>query len=99
MQVTYEDLPVVVSIEEAIAAGQFHPQYDTLLENGDLAAAFEGPDVAGVVEGTVRMGGQEHFYLEPHTCYVQPIEHDEFLLVASTQVRRRHRFWMGRSDK
>jgi xanthine dehydrogenase/oxidase len=32
------------------------------------------------------MGGQDHFYLEPHCNFVQPIENDEFILWASTQV-------------
>lgn len=30
---------------------------------------------------------QEHFYLEPHCNLVQPVEGDEYLLWASTQVR------------
>ena len=51
-----------------------------------MHTAFACGDVAGVVEGEVRMGGQEHFYLEPHCNFVQPLESDEYLLVSSTQV-------------
>ena len=75
-----------MSIEAAIEAGSFHPQHDRTIEVGNVDAAFEGEDVAVVVEGEARVGGQEHFYLEPHNCFVQPIEDDEFLLIASTQV-------------
>lgn len=79
-----------MSIDDAIAAEQYHPQYDRTLEKGDVDAAFASAEVAAVVEGDARMGGQEHFYLEPHCNFVQPIENDEFLLVASTQVRVLH---------
>lgn len=77
----------MMSIDDAIEAEQYHPQYQRTLERGDVAAALASPEVAAVVEGDVRMGGQEHFYLEPHCNFVQPIEGDEFLLVASTQAR------------
>lgn len=87
VQVEYEELPAVMSIEEAIAAESFHPQFDRTIARGDVDAAFAAADVACVVEGDARMAGQEHFYLEPHCNFVQPLESDEFLLVASTQVR------------
>ena len=32
------------------------------------------------------MGGQEHFYLEPHGCIGVPGENDEIRIIASTQV-------------
>ena len=38
-----------------------------------------------VVEGEVRIGGQEHFYLEPCACVVTPGEDDEMTTVVSTQ--------------
>jgi xanthine dehydrogenase/oxidase len=75
-----------MSIDDAINAQLYHPQYDRTLTKGDVEAAFSSADVAAVVEGDVRMGGQEHFYLEPHCNFVQPIESDEYLLVASTQA-------------
>lgn len=75
-----------MSIDEALMAGSFHPQFDRTICTGDIDKAFAGEDVACVVEGEARMGGQEHFYLEPHCNFVVPLESDEFLLVASTQV-------------
>ena len=79
----------MMSIEEAIAADSFHPQFDRTIVRGDVEAALAGTDVACVVQGDAMMAGQEHFYLEPHCNFVQPLESDEFLLVASTQVRAR----------
>lgn len=85
-QVEHEPLPAVMSIDDAIESKQFHPQYERTLEKGDVDAAFASAEVAAIVEGDVRMGGQEHFYLEPHCNFVQPIESDEYLLVSSTQA-------------
>ena len=36
--------------------------------------------------GEVRVGGQEHFYLEPHATLVVPSENDEFTVYTTTQV-------------
>lgn len=41
-----------------------------------------------VVEGVFKLGGQEHFYLEPNNCCAIPGENDEMTLYSSTQVRR-----------
>ena len=51
---------------------------------GDVDGAWEG--CAHVVEGRVRVGGQEHFYLEPQGTVILPGENDEFVVVSSTQV-------------
>lgn len=45
-----------------------------------------------MIEGTCKMGGQEHFYLEPHGSIVVPLENDEIKIIASTQVA--DLFWM-----
>lgn len=57
---TYEALPPVMSCEEALAADSFHPQYDRTIVHGDVDAAFSSAEVAGVVQGTARIGGQVH---------------------------------------
>lgn len=43
-----------------------------------------------VLEGTIKLGGQEHFYLEPNGAIVIPTENDEFLLISSTQAPNKH---------
>lgn len=63
VKIVYEDLPVVLTIEEAIVQDSFHFQYDRRIERGEeIDAALAGADF--VLEGETRMGGQEHFYLE-----------------------------------
>ena len=81
--VTYSDLPVIVSIAEAIAAGSFFPDTHEIA-SGDLASALtEGGLV--VVDGEVNIGGQEHFYLETNCSLAIPMEHGQMEIFSSTQ--------------
>ena len=41
---------------------------------------------AHIAEGEVRIGGQEHFYLEPQGTLILPGENDEYTVISSTQV-------------
>jgi xanthine dehydrogenase/oxidase len=83
VKVEYEDLPSVLSIEDAIAADSYHNFYREI-KKGDTEKAFKECD--HVFTGTVRMGGQEHFYLETNACLVVPKPEDgEMEIFASTQ--------------
>lgn len=63
VKVEYEDLPVILTIEEALEKQSFHPQYDRRIARGtEIEQALAESDY--VLSGTTRMGGQEHFYLE-----------------------------------
>lgn len=87
VKVTYEDLPAVLTIQDAIKAQSFYSEYgggSKTLARGDVDAAMAG--CASVVEGSMRLGGQEHFYLEPQCAVMLPVEDDEFVSIASTQV-------------
>jgi hypothetical protein len=55
------------------------------VESGDVDGAWAG--CAHVVEGEVRLGGQEHFYLEPQGTLILPGENDEYTVISSTQAR------------
>ncbi|KAK3284520.1 xylitol dehydrogenase [Cymbomonas tetramitiformis] len=92
VKVTYEELPAIMSIEEAIEAESFysHPMAVHKLECGNVDACFASPEAAHVLEGDMRVGGQEHFYLEPNCCVVTPVEGDEITMVASTQCPMKH---------
>lgn len=72
VKVEYEELPAITSIEDAIAANSFQCENHGVL-NGDVEAAFSRDDVV-VVEGSVRCGGQEHFYLESNATVAIPGE-------------------------
>ncbi|MEW5315300.1 MAG: hypothetical protein WDW38_006740 [Sanguina aurantia] len=85
--VQYEDLPSVMSCEEAIAANSYHP-YSGRIDCGDVDAAMAACD--HVIEGTYKLGGQEHFYLETNVCCVIPGENDELTMFSSTQAPAKH---------
>ena len=83
VKIEYEDLPAIFTIEEAIATGSFFPHY-RYIDKGDSEKAFREAD--HVFSGIVRMGGQEHFYLETQACVVVPKPEDgEMEVYSSTQ--------------
>lgn len=60
VQVTYEPLPAILTIQDAVEAGSFLT--DALrIADGDLAAIDSS---ALRIDGELQIGGQEHFYLE-----------------------------------
>lgn len=71
IQVEYEDLPLVLDMEEALAEGAYllHPGRESNLlahyriRRGDVEKAFAQAHV--VVEGVYETGWQEHAYLQP----------------------------------
>lgn len=65
VKVEYEELPVILTIEEAIEAESFFGHY-RYIKCGDTEEAFKQAD--HIFEGVSRMGGQEHFYLETQAC-------------------------------
>lgn len=84
VRIEYEDLPAILSIEEAIEQNSFFPHYRFIRSGGDMDEAFAAAD--HVFEGVARMGGQEHFYLETHASIVVPkLEDGEVEVFASTQ--------------
>ena len=81
--VEYETETPVISIEDAIATESFFPK-ERLIERGNIDAGFEAAD--HVFSGEVRVGGQEHFYIEPQGSIVIPKrEQGEFEIFSSTQ--------------
>lgn len=80
--VAYEELPSIISIEDAITANAFYPDTHAIV-SGDLDEASEGAEV--VVRGEVRLGGQDHFYLETNCALVVPSENGQLDVLSSTQ--------------
>lgn len=79
VKIEYEDLPALITIDQAIAVGSFFP-YGKELRKGDsalkqdLSGPFEACD--RVFEGTTRLGGQEQFYLETNAALAIPKSED-----------------------
>ncbi|GES98695.1 xanthine dehydrogenase [Rhizophagus clarus] len=83
VEVEYEKLPHILTIEEAIEQNSFF-NIDRNIIKGDVDEAFQHSD--HVFEGETRIGGQEHFYLETNASLVIPKSEDnEFEIHASTQ--------------
>ncbi|XP_065054384.1 xanthine dehydrogenase-like isoform X1 [Rhopilema esculentum] len=83
VKVSYEELPAIVTIEQAIAANSY---YGDLIElkRGNVQEGFDKCD--HIIEGTMRTGAQEHFYLETQACIAFPLnENDEIIIYSSTQ--------------
>uniref|UniRef100_A0A674CL42 Aldehyde oxidase 6 n=1 Tax=Salmo trutta TaxID=8032 RepID=A0A674CL42_SALTR len=70
VKIGYEDLPgPVFTVEEAIEKQSFFlPQ--RMIERGNVDEAFDKVD--HVYEGEIRLGGQEHFYMETQSMVVVP---------------------------
>ncbi|KAL2812186.1 Molybdopterin-binding domain of aldehyde dehydrogenase-domain-containing protein [Aspergillus granulosus] len=85
--VEYEDLPAILTIDEAIAADSFFPH------GKELRKGAKPEEIPGLIDscefslsGTSRIGGQEHFYLETNAALAVPGKEDGALDVwSSTQ--------------
>jgi xanthine dehydrogenase large subunit len=80
--VHYEDRPAILTIDEAMAKGSIL-EPPAVMAAGDAAAAIAGSPRR--LEGRIRIGGQEHFYLEGQAALAIPGEDGDMLVYASTQ--------------
>jgi xanthine dehydrogenase/oxidase len=87
-----EEGSAIVSIEDAIRAGSFWTDFrHEMKRGGDAEQILRQTQVDGkrlvVVEGSMRCGGQEHFYLEPNSTLAIPSESATNLTIyCSTQA-------------
>ena len=82
VEVVYEELPAILSIEEAWEKRSF--TYDPpKIVYGDAEAAIA--QAAHSISGEVRCGGQDHFYLETHIAVAVPGEDRDITVHSSTQ--------------
>ncbi len=77
-----EPLTPIVTIEDAIAKNSFLSK-DHRLTRGDSKAALAKAPVR--IQGEVRTGGQDHFYLETQCTLAIPDEGPSLKLISSTQ--------------
>ena len=81
-QIEYEDLPAILSIEDALAASaEVVPVKKWTRGDPDGAIARAPHRLAG----RIRTGGQEHFYLEGQNAMAIPQEDGQMLVYSSTQ--------------
>ncbi|GGR92519.1 xanthine dehydrogenase molybdopterin binding subunit [Deinococcus sedimenti] len=82
VQVTYEPLPSLISLREAMDASSFQGAQSTL-RRGDVTVGLA--QAAHVFEGEFELGGQEHFYLETHASLAHVDESGQVFIQCSTQ--------------
>lgn len=80
--VATEDLPALVTIAQAMAAGSVIEDTQRMAR-GDAGAALEAAPHR--MSGTLEMGGQEHFYLEGQVAMATPGEDETIHVLSSTQ--------------
>jgi xanthine dehydrogenase large subunit len=61
IEIEYEDLPLVLSVEDAIAANSFHTDQN-FIRRGDVDRTLKA--AAHRLQGNFWLGGQDHFYLD-----------------------------------
>jgi xanthine dehydrogenase/oxidase len=82
----------IVSIEDAIKAGSFWTDFrHEMKRGGNVDEILNKSEIDGrrlvVIEGSMRSGGQEHFYLEPNSTLAVPSESATNLTIySSTQA-------------
>ncbi|MEU3839669.1 xanthine dehydrogenase molybdopterin binding subunit [Streptomyces sp. NPDC028635] len=82
VEVELEELPALVTLQDAMAAGSYHGA-QPVMEAGDIDAGFA--DSAHVFTGEFQFSGQEHFYLETHAALAQVDENGQIFIQSSTQ--------------
>jgi len=82
VEVDYDELPALMTVEEAIAAESFQGMRPTV-ERGDSAAGLAR--ASHVFEGVTSFAGQEHFYLETHCSLATVDENGQVFVQSSTQ--------------
>ena len=82
VQVDYEPLPSLVTIQDAIAAESFQGAQRTV-SRGDADAAMAA--AARTFSGEFEFGGQEHFYLETNAALALVDENGQIFVQSSTQ--------------
>ncbi len=82
-KVDYRVLPHVTDVAEAVEAGYPFVTEPLKLERGEVGPALEAAQHR--LSGRMRVGGQDHFYLESHIAFALPGEDDEVTVYSSTQ--------------
>lgn len=81
-RVDYDELPAILDVRSALAAQSFVIPSKTLRRGDPQAALVRAPHRT---QGTLSIGGQDHFYLEGQIAVAVPQEDGAMLIHSSTQ--------------
>ncbi|MGH1466878.1 MAG: xanthine dehydrogenase molybdopterin binding subunit [Cognatishimia sp.] len=82
-QITYSETTPILTIDDAMAAGSHFEDGPRIWQRGTPEIALQ--DAPNHLEGSIEMGGQEHFYLEGQAALAQPQDNGDILVQSSTQ--------------
>ena len=82
-KVEIEPLPAILTVDEAVAAKSQFEDEPRIYEKGDAKSALGRSEI--VLEGSIDIGGQEHFYLEGQAAAALPQEGGDMVVYSSTQ--------------
>jgi xanthine dehydrogenase molybdopterin binding subunit/xanthine dehydrogenase small subunit len=82
VEVEYEPLPAILTIEEAMRQESYHTEPHRIRRGNAEQALAESPRR---MEGRFAMGGQEHFYLETHAAWAECGDEGDVFVCSSTQ--------------
>ncbi|XP_025414020.1 xanthine dehydrogenase [Sipha flava] len=84
IHIEYEELKPIITIEEAITNEAYYDARCAYWEKGSIDQGFK--ESSRSINGSLRIGGQDHFYLETHCCRAIPLnEHNEIEIISATQ--------------
>ncbi|MEM6891747.1 MAG: molybdopterin cofactor-binding domain-containing protein, partial [Pseudomonadota bacterium] len=81
--ITYDVLPALLSIEDALAADSRFEEGPRVYQRGDPSSAIA--EHHHKIEGIFEVGGQEHFYLEGQSAFALPQEGGDMVVHSSSQ--------------
>ena len=81
VRVEYEPLTPILTLSEAAAAHSTLCDPIVVKKDNRQKNKAEGVTSVGKVTGTVMLGGQEHFYWEPHTALAVPVKEKQEITV------------------
>ncbi|MBA83859.1 xanthine dehydrogenase molybdopterin binding subunit [Thalassobius sp. S69A] len=81
--IAYEETTPILTIDQALAADSRFEDGPRVYAKGDAAEAIA--QAPRIIEGTLELGGQEHFYLEGQAAAAVPGEDGDMLVHSSTQ--------------
>ncbi len=82
-RIDIESLPAILTLDEALAADSRFEEGPRIYEMGDAATAIES--ATHRLEGSIEIGGQEHFYLEGQAAAALPQEGGDMVVYSSSQ--------------
>ena len=81
--IEYKEQTPILSIDDAVEAGSRFEEGPRIYTRGDPTTAIANAD--HLIEGSVEIGGQEHFYLEGQAALAVPQEGGDMIVHSSSQ--------------